>query len=123
MILAEASNSDIGSFINVLSILIGIVGGAFGIYFGLRKRHVHIEPQPVEVTKSPKRYNHDRTEQRFVDHERRLDEHGEAIESIWTTMRAEDAKIREDNNTQFRLIAKSLGRIEGRLDVKPPTEI
>lgn len=37
-------------------------------------------------------------------------------------MRAEDAKIREDNNNQFRLIAKSLGRIEGRLDVKPPTE-
>jgi len=122
MILAEANNAEIGSFINVVSILIGIVGAAFAIYFGFRKKHVHIDPQPVEVSKSPKRYNHERTEQRFVDHERRLDEHGDAIESIWTTMRAEDAKIREDNNNQFRLIAKSLGRIEGRLDVKPPTE-
>lgn len=122
MLFAEATNSEIGSFVNVVSILIGIVGGAFAIYFGFRKRHVQISPQPVEITKSPKRYNHDRTEQRFVDHERRLDDHGDQIESLWNTMRAEDAKIREDNNTQFRLIAKSLGRIEGRLDVKPPTE-
>lgn len=72
MIFAEATNSEIGSFVNVVSILIGIVGGSFAIYFGFRKKSFEIEKQPIETRRAAKRYNHDLTEQRFGDHERRI---------------------------------------------------
>lgn len=110
-----ATPAEIGSFISVLAILLGLCVGGFGIYFGFKKRVVQIDPQPIEVRKSAKRFNHEEQQARFVEHDRRLDEHGAEINSLWNTMRAEDAKLREETQTRFLKIAESLGRIEGRL--------
>jgi hypothetical protein len=72
-ILAEASNESIGSFINVLAVLVGVAGGVGGLVVMFRgKSKVQVEPQPIETRRAPRRYNHDLTEQRFNDHERRL---------------------------------------------------
>lgn len=52
--------------------LIVVAGILVGIIANLRRKAVHISPQPLSFTKTPKRYNHDLTEQRFQDHDRRI---------------------------------------------------
>jgi FtsZ-interacting cell division protein ZipA len=74
---------------------------------------------PISVRKEAKRYNHDAIETRFVGLERQTAENTSEIETIWTTFRQEDQAIREKNAAQFERIARSLGRIEGRLGTTP----
>lgn len=58
----------------VVIMLIGLAGLACLLWatFSTRKQAMTIDPQPVEVQKTPKRFNHDLAEQRHADHERRL---------------------------------------------------
>lgn len=106
----------------VLLVLLGAAASIVMIWKATQKPALAIEPQPVEVSKSPKRFNYERTEARFVEHDRRLDEQKEQIDLVWQTMRDEDAKIREETREQFLAISRSLGRIEGRLGVNNAPE-
>jgi hypothetical protein len=106
----------------VLLVLLGAAASITMIWKATQKNALAIDPQPVEVSKSPKRFNFERTEARFVEHDRRLDEHGGEIQKLWTTMRDEDSRIREENREQFLAISRSLGRIEGRLNVNNAPE-
>lgn len=78
------------------------------------KKAVKIQDDPaIEVRKAPKRYNHDLIETRFGRIETRLDGHDTELDSAWEEMKA----IREVNAQRYAEIAKSLGRIEGRLNI------
>lgn len=83
-----------------------------------KHNRTEISPQPFEVRKSPKRYNHEQTEQRYSEVSRRLDGHDAELEQLWQTMRTEDAAIREKNGERFEEIMRALGRIEGELKGK-----
>ena len=98
--------------------LLSAVGIAVGIWSAFAKRSIHIEPQPVEVRKSPKRYNHELITTQFQTVDHRLDKHDGQIQEIWTTMRAEDAAVRAEFNRCFKDIERALGRIEGKIDTK-----
>lgn len=116
MMLAQATNADIGTFISVLSVLAGLAFAGFGIYFGFKRRTVKIDPTPLKVSQTPKRYNHELTEQRYNEVSGRLDGHDVKFQEIWKTMRAEDAAIRMETTRCFRDIERALGRIEGKID-------
>ena len=61
-------------FFVILFALIVVVGVIVGIYATFRKnspQKLNDDP-PIEVRKSPKRFNFDLAEQRFGDHERRI---------------------------------------------------
>ncbi len=47
-----------------------------------KHRSLSIEPQPVSVSKTPKRYNHDLAESRHDEVSRRLDEHDVEIRRL-----------------------------------------
>lgn len=103
--------------VTIFGLLI-VAGIIVSIIVAFRKKTFTVEPQPVEVRKSPKRYNHEQTEHRFGDVTRRLDGHDAELESLWKTMREEDADIREKNGERFEEIMRALGRIEGELKSK-----
>jgi len=98
--------------------LLSVAGIIVGIWATLRKS----EPQrlnddpPIEIRKSPKRYNHDAVEQRFVRVEGQLTGHGLQLTELWEEMRSEDAKLQDDVNEKFQAIQRALGRIEGKLE-------
>ena len=66
-----------------------LAGVVVGIIVGFRKNSVTIEPQPMDVRKQPKRFNHDLAEQRHGDHERRIHDCEGEIGDIWKTLRIE----------------------------------
>ena len=98
-------------------VFLGALGTAVSIYAALRKpdaTRINDEP-PVKFEKMSRRFNHDLSESRYLDHQHRLDAHDEEIEKIWLTMRAEDKEIRADVANKFESISRALGRIEGKL--------
>lgn len=104
-------------FVSLFALLV-IVGILVGIRQALREpppQRINDDP-PVEVRKAAKRYNHDATENRFVQVERRLDGHDGEISNLWNTMRSEDKELRRDMMQQFETISRALGRIEGKLE-------
>ena len=89
-------------------VLLGIVLTVATLYWMFRKSDpVKLKDDPaIEVRKSPKRYNHDAIENRFVNVENRLDEHDVDIE-----------KMKEQNDTQRNRLMFALGRIAEKLGV------
>ena len=105
----------------VMIILVSVVLIAAVAYAAFRKQEpLKISDDPaVEVRKAAKRYNHDATSERFFRIEGRLDGHDAEMDELWTTMRAEDQRMRENNAERFEEIARSLCRIEGKLGTTP----
>jgi tRNA uridine 5-carbamoylmethylation protein Kti12 len=99
MIFAEASNSEVGSFMNVLALLVGIVGGGFAIYAIFRKKSVEIEPQPIETRRAPKRFNFEFWDERHNALDRRIKQEREDREKAI----AEIQKQRAETLTQINL--------------------
>lgn len=64
--------ADTFKWVAIMIIGLIVLGCVVWATFANRKQTTTIEPQPVEVAKSPKRFNHDLAEQRYADHERRL---------------------------------------------------
>lgn len=62
------------NFCIALLVLLGAGGVIVGIWMAFRKpAPVKLNDEPaIEVRKAPKRFNHDLSEQRFTDHERRI---------------------------------------------------
>lgn len=132
MFLAQLQSVPAETFKWVIIILIGLLGVAYTIVRiikAFQKKRTRIEPQPLEVRAVAKRFNYDLAEDRHMEITRRLEAHDAEIDSIWNTFRAEDTAIRaallearERNASRFEQIAKSLGRIEGRLGIPPAPE-
>lgn len=77
--LAQASLNDVPdsfwkNFSVVLIVLIVVASAIAGIWAVMRKPSpVKLDDQPpIEVRKSPKRFNYEQSEQRYHDHERRI---------------------------------------------------
>lgn len=118
----------------VLIVLIGLgIAAAFiwGAFRPATKQSVKFdrEDQPVDVRKSPKRYNHDATEQRFNSIESKAAEHGAQINKLWETLRVDlpamerrlneagedrSGKIHERIND----LVKEVGRLDGKTEGK-----
>lgn len=129
MILAQLiqnPNPDANSFLQFwlsLALILGVVVAGVTIWAMTRKKQrTEISPQPLSVSKTPKRYNHDLAESRHSEVERRLNSHEAEIEQIWTTMRKEDADIRKEQRDYAQRVLLALGRIEGRLGIKQPND-
>lgn len=105
-------------FFVILFALILIVAAIVGIIAAFRTpmpQRLNDDP-PIEVRKSPKRYNHDAHEIRFNKIEKDVAANTDEIEKLWDTMRDEDKQIRADVANKFEVISRALGRIEGALD-------
>jgi len=89
-------------------VLLGIVLTVATLIWMFRKSDpVKLKDDPaIEVRKSPKRYNHDAIENRFVNVETRLDDHDADIADI------KHATEKRQNRLMF-----ALGRIAQKLDV------
>jgi hypothetical protein len=78
MLFAQASIESLPAtywknFCIALIVLLGVAVSLVTIWsLTRRSQKVEIEPQPMEVRKQQKRYNHDLSEQRYGDHERRI---------------------------------------------------
>lgn len=118
MMFAEASNSFMGAFIYALLALLGGALSAASLYFMFRKPNatVAIEPQPLEVRKQPKRFNHELSESRHREVTGRLDGHDAEIDSLWTTLRAEDKAIRETHAQNFAEVKSDISGLAGTLE-------
>jgi hypothetical protein len=87
-----------------------------------KSQPIEIDKQPVHVTgrmkvePQPGLATQAECELRHADISRRLDGHDHEIESLWTTMRAEDKATREILDERFQAIQRALGRIEGKID-------
>jgi len=113
-------NSVPAEFLQYFIVLLAAIAAiAVPIWLGLRRKSVAIDPQPVEVRKAAKRYNHELITTRFENAENHLRTHDNQIQELWTTMRAEDSALRREMNQALKDIERALGRIEGAL--KPPT--
>ena len=103
----------------VLIILVAVLFISLAIYAALntgKAKAMKIDDNPApEFRKAAKRYNHDLTEARFGNTERRLDGHDAELEQLWNTMRSEDAAIRRENGAKFDAILLSLGEIKGEI--------
>ena len=104
-------------FFVILFVLIVIVGIIVGIISAYRKPSpIRIDDNPApEFRKAPKRYNHDLFIAQHGEVSRRLDGHDAEINSLWETMRSEDAAIRRENGAKFDAILLSLGEIKGEI--------
>ena len=109
------------NFCIALLVLLGAVGAIVLIWSQTRKPDkTRLDDDPaINVRKAAKRYNHDAIDTRFVGIERQVAENTVEIDSLWTTMRAEDKATRDENARQFNEISRALGRIEGTLGTKP----
>lgn len=78
-------------FFAILFVLVLVAAAAWGAFGRREKQSVKIdrEDQPVDVRKSPKRYNHDATENRFTGLEKKTEEHGKEIGELWKTLRVD----------------------------------
>lgn len=91
IVFAEADASSLpamfikNSFIMVLVWIAAGAGIAVIIDAFRKRRKVEIHPQPLEVRKAPKRFNHDLAESRHSDHERRLEDHEDRIADLEKT--------------------------------------
>jgi len=105
-------------FFVVLFVLIVMAGVIIGIIKALQKPdELRIKDHPpIEVSKAPKRFNHDLFVSQHVEVVRRLDVHDGEITKIWNTMRDEDKEIRLQMAEKFNSISLALGRIEGKLE-------
>lgn len=113
-----------------------VTGVVVGIYAALRKTKVEIEPQPVEVSKAPKRFNYALAEERHAELDRRvtaleawrdalvdkLDEDKTEIiragETRMTAINEHIEGVRNELNRYARDTERTLGRIESRLPSK-----
>lgn len=120
----------------VLIALLGVGATIVSIFVAFRKNKVEIEPQPVEVRKTPKRFNYDLAEERHSEMERRVT----SLENwrIALTSKLEEDKVeiicagdqrmqtinqhietvRTELNQYVRDTERTLGRIESRLPDK-----
>jgi hypothetical protein len=73
----------------ILIVLLGVAALIIGIIRSGEKKRVAIDEQPVEVRKSPKRFNHELSEQRHIEVHRRLNEHDREIGSLWNAVRVD----------------------------------
>ena len=95
-LLAQASLESVPDtfwkqFCMALIVLILVVAAIVGIWVALRKKEpvrLNDEP-PIEVRKSPKRFNHELAEQRHGEVTRRLEDHDQEISSLWTAVRVD----------------------------------
>lgn len=113
MILAEITWAQLGEVAVALA-----ASGGFVIALVMinRKTVTKIDQEPPpQFRRAPVRYNHDLAEQRYSDHERRLDGHDAEIEQLWHTMRAEDARAMATISANHSEVMRALGRIEGEL--------
>ncbi len=104
MILADADISNIPGdtfkwVMATLIVLLGVAVMVITIIVAFRKKKTEIEPQPFEVRKAARRFNHELTEERHAEVNRRLDSHDAEIERLWETFNVENAKIREEVKT------------------------
>jgi hypothetical protein len=82
----------------IIGSLIGLAGVIVLIIQALRKNKVAIDEQPVEVRKSPKRFNYDLAESRHVDHERRINH----LENATAGFESKILKAGEERETRLR---------------------
>ncbi len=112
-LLAQADLGGIpaNTFKYVFLILIGLAVAAAFIYsaFGRKEKQsvkFEREDQPVDVRKSPKRYNHDATENRFVGLEKTTTHHGNEIGELWKTLRVDlpgmERRINQDGERRSK---------------------
>jgi hypothetical protein len=124
MLLAQTIDSLPASFWKNFSLALFaliIVGGiVVGIYVSLRKpepRRLNDDP-PIEIRKAPKRYNHDLTEIRFTEIERRITKHDEELTEI------QNSRLHALNhiNRRFERVLIGLANIAGKVGTKIPDE-
>ena len=122
MMLAQAQldsvpASQVKWFFVILFALIIVAGVIIGIVVSFRKQpKVQIDDNPPpEFRKAAKRFNHDLFVAQHSEVTRRLDSHESEIDSLWKTMRDEDAAIRRENGAKFDAILLSLGEIKGEI--------
>lgn len=95
-----------------------------------QRREITPQPVAVEAKVSTRRdYKKQLEETRHEEVARRLDGHDEEIDTIWHTMRGEDAKLaaelnasRSANAARFESVSVSLARIETKLGTLPPPQ-
>jgi hypothetical protein len=80
-------------FLTVLFALVVIAAIVVGVILSFRKPKMSIDPQPVEVRKSPKRYNHDLMENRHASTTAALTNHEERIRQLERDMPAMERSI------------------------------
>jgi hypothetical protein len=103
----------------VILVVILTTGAAIvAAYASLKKRRTIVEPQPMLVEKTPKRFNAQLCEMQHTELNRRLAGHDAEINSIWTTLRSEDEQTRVELRNFSVKIIRSLGRIEGHLGIE-----
>lgn len=109
-----------GFWVSVLANLALVVG--LGVSLTRKKEKRIIAPQPLEVEGELKvqskgrRFNAGEWDAKHVEIDRRLDEHGEQIESLWSTMRAEDKESRQEFGEKIDGVRKELS---GKIDELP----
>jgi hypothetical protein len=134
ILLAQADLGGVpaATFKWVFIILIGLAVAAAFIWTAIRpdkKQSVKFErdDQPVDVRKSPKRYNHDATEVRFTTLEQKSNEHSAQISKLWETLRVDlpamERRLNEAGeerssaiHDRVNEILKEVGRLEGKME-------
>lgn len=128
----DAAPAEFIKWFFVVAIAVALVIAALWGAFGRRdKQSVKIEreDQPVDVRKSPKRYNHDATENRFVGLEKKTEEHSKEIGELWKTLRVDlpamerriqESGERRSKETHDRIndILSEVGELRGEMRAK-----
>jgi hypothetical protein len=73
---------------------------------------------PIEIRKAPKRYNHDATEARFAEIDRRLEAHDLELHAI----QEDRARTLRHINRRFERVLVGLASIAGKVGAKVPED-
>lgn len=113
--------ADILKWVLIILVAIAMIAALFYAAFKSGERPVRTKLQddpPIEIRKSPKRYNHELAEQRYDEVTRRLDAHDVEIKEIQVSRAAALEKI----NTRFERVLLGLERIASRVGTSIPQE-
>lgn len=122
--LAQAQTLDVlpasfwKSFCIALLVLIGAVGGVLWLISLVRRpepTRLQDSP-PIEVHKAPKRYNHDATQARFAEIERRLETHDAELRNI----QEDRVRTLRHLNARFERVLIGLASIAGQVGAHVP---
>jgi hypothetical protein len=106
------------SFSIALLVLIGGAGAVLWIISLVRRpepTRLQDSP-PIEFRKAPKRYNHDATEARFAEIDRRLEAHDAELRSI----QEDRVRTLRHINARFERVLVGLASIAGQVGAKVP---
>lgn len=124
----SAVPSEILKWVLVIAVTAVVVWGI------VRKQKVEIDPQPMEVRKTPKRFNHDLAESRHTDHERRIGDLEHAMIGLETrlmeagndrekTLRTEIHEVADKTDAsvlkvhdRINAVLQGVSRLEGKIE-------